>query len=83
MQLKYKYGSDIVMSLIEVLGKVTKRWAFSHMGIHVGTLIMSYIDAVRILNTPEKAWSEKKKEKQESIQLKFKLSSTKFRADIE
>ena len=64
------------MSLIEVMRKKeTKRWAFSNMVSMLRTHIMSYIDAVRFLNNPEKAWSEKKKEKQESNQLELKLSS--------
>ena len=68
--------SHIVMLLIEVLKKKVKRkWAFSNMVSMLSTHIMSYIDAVKFLNNPEKAWSEKKKEDIVSIQLKLKLSS--------
>lgn len=68
--------SHIVMLLIEVLKKkVTKKWAFSNMVSMLGTHIMSYIDAVKFLNNPEKAWSEKKKQNNDTNQLKLKFSS--------
>ena len=68
--------SHIVMLLIEVLKKkVTRKWAFSNMVSMLSTHIMSYIDAVKFLNNPEKAWSEKKKDKNEIKQLELKFSS--------
>jgi hypothetical protein len=68
--------SHIVMLLIEVLKKkVTRKWAFSNMVSMLRTHIMSYIDAVKFLNNPEKSWSEKKKEHIVSKQLKLKFSS--------
>jgi hypothetical protein len=68
--------SHIVMLLIEVLKKkVTRKWAFSNMISILSTHIMSYIDAVKFLNNPEKAWSEKKKDHIVSKQLKLKFSS--------
>ncbi|MFT6338796.1 MAG: hypothetical protein ACJATI_005575 [Halioglobus sp.] len=41
----------------------------------LSTHIMSYIDAVKFLNNPEKAWSEKKKQNIDTNQLELKLSS--------
>ena len=68
--------SHIVMLLIEVMRKkVTRKWAFSNMVSMLRTHIMSYIDAVKFLNNPEKAWSEKKREDKVSKQLELKLSS--------
>lgn len=68
--------SHIVMLLIEVLKKkVTRKWAFSNMVSMLRTHIMSYIDAVKFLNNPEKAWSEKKKENSGPKQLKLNFSS--------
>ena len=68
--------SHIVMLLIEVLKKkVTRKWAFSNMVSMLSTHIMSYIDAVKFLNNPEKAWSEKKKQNDDTNQLKLKFSS--------
>ncbi|MFT6338213.1 MAG: hypothetical protein ACJATI_004985 [Halioglobus sp.] len=68
--------SHIVMLLIEVLKKkVTRKWAFSNMVSMLSTHIMSYIDAVKFLNNPEKAWSEKKKQNIDTNQLELKLSS--------
>lgn len=68
--------SHIVMLLIEVLKKkVTRKWAFSNMVSMLRTHIMSYIDAVKFLNNPEKAWSEKKKENSAPKQLNLYFSS--------
>ena len=70
--------SHIVMLLIEVLKKrVTRKWAFSNMVSMLSTHIMSYIDAIKFLNNPEKAWSEKNKAKGKLYvkQLEMKLSS--------
>lgn len=68
--------SHIVMLLIEVLKKkVTRKWAFSNMVSMLSTHIMSYIDAVKFLNNPEKAWSEKKKENIGAKQLNLKFST--------
>jgi len=68
--------SHIVMLLIEVLNKrVTRKWAFSNMVSMLSTHIMSYIDAVKFLNNPEKAWSEKRKENIGAKQLNLKFSS--------
>jgi len=68
--------SHIVMLLIEVLKKkVTKKWAFSNMVSMLSTHIMSYIDAVKFLNNPEKAWSEKKTQSMGVKQLNLKFSS--------
>lgn len=68
--------SHIVMLLVEVMKKkVTRKWAFSNMVSMLRTHIMSYIDAVKFLNNPEKAWSEKRKEKLISNQLVLRLSS--------
>ena len=64
------------MLLIEVMRKkVARKWAFSNMVSMLRTHIMSYIDAVKFLNNPEKAWSEKKRKEQVSNQLELKLSS--------
>ena len=38
-----------------------KKWAFSNMVSILSTHIISNIDATKILNNPEKAWSEKNK----------------------
>ena len=49
-------------SLVEVLKKwVTRKWAFSNMVSMLSSHIMSNIDAIKFLNNPEKAWSEKNK----------------------
>lgn len=66
--------SHIVMLLIECMKKQVKRkWAFSNMVSMLRVHIMSYISITKFLNNPEKAWSEKKKEK--SWQLKIPFSS--------
>lgn len=68
--------SHIVMLLIEVLKKkVTRKWAFSNMVSMLRTHIMSYIDAVKFLNNPEKAWSEKSSKDEHDNQLEMKFSS--------
>jgi hypothetical protein len=70
--------SHIVMLLIEVLKrKVTRKWAFSNMVSMLSIHIMSYIDAVKFLNNPEKVWSEKDNAGDNHLvkQLEFKFSS--------
>jgi len=70
--------SHIVMLLIEVLKrKVTRKWAFSNMVSMLSVHIMSYIDAVKFLNNPEKVWSDKNTIRGNPLakQLKIKFSS--------
>jgi hypothetical protein len=55
--------------------KMTWKWAFSNMVSMLSTHIMSYIDAVKFLNNPEKAWSELKKANVGAKQLELKFSS--------
>lgn len=68
--------SHILMLLIQVLKKkVTRKWSFSNMVSMLGTHIMSYINAVKFLNNPEKAWSEKNVKNDQPNQLELKFSS--------
>lgn len=64
--------SHIVMLLIECMKKQVKRkWAFSNMVSMLRVHIMSYINIVKFLNNPEKAWSEKKKDKICQLEIPF------------
>ena len=60
----------IAMLLLTVIrAKVTKSWAFSNMVSMVSHHLMNYIDVVKFLNNPEKAWTEKNRANRNQINL--------------
>lgn len=68
--------SHILMLLIELMkGSVKRVWAFSNMVSMLRVHVMSYIDSVKFLNNPEKAWSEQVGQKRKSDQMELRFSS--------
>jgi len=60
----------IAMLLLTVIrGKITKSWAFSNMVSMISHHLMNYIDVIKFLNNPEKAWTEKNRANRNEIDL--------------
>ncbi len=60
----------IAMLLLTVIrAKITKSWAFSKMVSMISHHLMNYIDVVKFLNNPEKAWTEKNRANRNEINL--------------
>lgn len=62
--------AHIAMLLMQLVKKTVKRkWAFSNLVSMVRFHIMNYIDLIKFLNNPEKAWTEKNKETKLQLEL--------------
>lgn len=62
--------SFIAMLLLSILkNQVSRKWAFSNLVSLVSFHLMAYIDVVKFLNNPQKAWIEKNESKHAELSL--------------